>query len=69
MFISLRQLTPLLMAARNFVVDAVAVAFLVDKGADVNIRDPKGVSTSIDINIPMEKGLEMCEYEYFFQVT
>ena len=41
-------------------------AFLVDKGADVNIGDEYGVSTSID-NIPMEKGLEMCEY--FFQVT
>ena len=41
-------------------------AFLVDKGADVNIGDEYGVSTSID-NITMEKGLEMCEY--FFQVT
>jgi len=52
------------MAAYRDNVDAVA--FLVDKGADVSIGDTYGVSTSID-NIPMEKGLEMCEY--FFQVT
>ena len=64
MFISLHQRTPLHMAACRD--NAETAAFLVDKGADVNIGDEYGVSTSID-NIPMEKGLEMCEY--FFQVT
>jgi len=64
MCISLHQLTPLHEAASRSSVDAVT--FLVDKGADVNIKDEYGVSTSID-NIPTMEGLKM--REYFFWAT
>ena len=58
MFISFQQAAPLHVAAYRDNVEAIT--FLVDKGADVNIKDNREVSTSID-NMPMEKGLEMRE--------
>jgi len=65
MFIFLHQETPLHSAAYRDHVDTVA--FLVDKGAEVNIKDEEdGVSTSID-NIPTTEGLEI--REYLFWVT
>jgi len=64
MFISLHQQTPLHEAASRSSIDTVT--FLVDKGAEVNIKNKFGVSTSID-NIPTMEGLEM--REYLFWVT